>query len=183
MTVNDLLREQLTFHWDHQVRPRLDGLTDAEYLWEPVPGAWNLRPGTDPDHPTTIDFVDPQPDPPPVTTIAWRLAHVVVGVLAARNASHFGGAPADYRTFPYATTAAGALDQLDREYAAWTVGVTALGEEGLERPVGAAEGPWSDRSYATLVLHVNREVVHHLAEVCLLRDLHAHQPTTGRTRG
>jgi hypothetical protein len=38
------LLEQLTFHWDHQARPRLDGLTDEEYFWEPVPGAWNIRP-------------------------------------------------------------------------------------------------------------------------------------------
>ena len=32
-----LLRDQLTWHWDAQLRPRLDGLTDEEYLWEPVP--------------------------------------------------------------------------------------------------------------------------------------------------
>jgi hypothetical protein len=39
-----LLNEQLTFHWTNQLRPRLDGLTDEEYLWEPAPGAWSLRP-------------------------------------------------------------------------------------------------------------------------------------------
>jgi len=33
------LVDQLTFHWQHQVRARLDGLTDDEYLWEPVAGA------------------------------------------------------------------------------------------------------------------------------------------------
>jgi len=27
------LLEQLTFHWEHQARPRLDGLGDEEYLW------------------------------------------------------------------------------------------------------------------------------------------------------
>ena len=27
---------------------------------------------------------------------------------------------------------------------------------------------------AALVLHINRELIHHLAEVCLLRDLHLH---------
>jgi hypothetical protein len=25
---------------------RLDGLTDQEYFWEPVPGCWSLRQGT-----------------------------------------------------------------------------------------------------------------------------------------
>ncbi|CAN5416837.1 hypothetical protein BH18ACT1_BH18ACT1_02660 [soil metagenome] len=38
------LLEQLTFHWDHQVRPGLEGLTDEEYLWEPAPRAWSIRP-------------------------------------------------------------------------------------------------------------------------------------------
>lgn len=171
---NALLRDQLTFHWDHQVRPRLEGMSDEEYLWEPVAGCWNLHPATS-TTPTTIDFAYPPPDPEPVTTIAWRLAHVVVGVLAMRNASHFGRAATDYETYPYATTATGALAQLDEEYAAWSAGVASLGEERLWQPVGPAEGPFAEASYATLVLHINREVIHHLAEVCLLRDLHAHR--------
>ncbi|MDO9455831.1 DinB family protein [Nocardioides sp.] len=179
--LNALLREQLTHHWDGQVRPRLEGLTDAEYLWEPVDDAWNVHPGTDADHPTTIDFTFPEPDPPPVTTIAWRLAHVVVGILAMRNAAHFGREATDYQSFPYAATAAGALAQLDEEYAGWLAGVESLGEEGLQRAVGEAEGEHAEASYATLVLHINREVIHHLAEVCLLRDLYArYQEETAR---
>ena len=39
-----MLLEQLTWHWDVQARPRLEGLTDQEYFWEPAPGAWNIRP-------------------------------------------------------------------------------------------------------------------------------------------
>ena len=35
--------EQLTFHWNVHVRPRLDGLTDDEYFWEPVPHCWSIR--------------------------------------------------------------------------------------------------------------------------------------------
>ena len=50
-------------------------------------------------------------------------------------------------------------------------GVPSLDEAGLARPVGPAEGPWQDRSYAALVLHINREVIHHGAEVALLRNL------------
>ena len=38
-----LIVAQLEFYWDVHLRPRLDGLTDAEYLWEPVEGCWNLR--------------------------------------------------------------------------------------------------------------------------------------------
>jgi hypothetical protein len=57
-------------------------------------------------------------------------------------------------------------------YAAWTAGVRGLGEEGLRRPCGPAEGDWAQAPMATLVLHVNREVLHHGAEIALLRDLY-----------
>ena len=176
-----LLVDQLGFHWDRQLRPRLDGLTDEEYLWEPVPG-WSVRPrgqgtaqieGGRGDW--TIDWAFPQPDPAPVTTIAWRIGHLVVGVLAMRNASHFGGPPADYFSWNYAGTAKEALAQLDEEYARWVAGVRSLGAEGLARPCGPAEGPWAQAPLAALVLHINREVIHHGAEIALLRDLYAHR--------
>lgn len=196
---NPLLRDQLDWHWKNQLRGRLDGLTDAEYFWEPVPGCWNVRPrgtGTAPvqagSGAMTIDFAFPPPDPAPLTTIAWRLGHVIVGVLAMRNAAHFGR-PAradalgreqqvDYQSFEYAPTAALALAQLDAEYTTWTAGVEALGEADLLRPCGPAEGPWADQPMAALVLHIHREVIHHLAEVCLLRDLYAHMRADAATR-
>ncbi|MFG1955305.1 DinB family protein [Micromonospora sp. NPDC048830] len=178
-TWNPVLRDQLAWHWANQLRERLDGLTDDEYFWEPAPGCWSVRPrgtGTAPvqagSGAMTIDFAMPQPDPPPFTTIAWRLGHVIVGVLAVRNAAHFGRAPTDYQSFEYAPTAGAALTQLDAEYATWLAGVESLGEAGLARPCGEAEGPYAERPLAALVLHINRELIHHLAEVCLLRDLH-----------
>jgi hypothetical protein len=179
LTWNSQLRDQLDWHWTHQLRARLDGLTDGEYFWEPEPGCWNVRPrgtGTAPvqagSGAMTIDFAMPEPDPPPFTTIAWRLGHVIVGVLAMRSASHFGREPVDYQSFAYAETAAEALAQLDAEYATWQAGVESLGESGLARPCGDAEGPYAVLPMAALVLHINREVIHHLAEVCLIRDLH-----------
>jgi hypothetical protein len=95
-------------------------------------------------------------------------------VQAVRNAAYFGRAPTDYQSFEYAPAAAAALAQLDAEYATWLAGVEPLGETGLARPCGEAEGPHAERPLAALVLHINRELIHHLAEVCLLRDLHLH---------
>ena len=40
------------------------------------------------------------------------------------------------------------------------------------RPVGPAEGAFTEYPFATLVLHINREVIHHGAEISLLRDLY-----------
>jgi hypothetical protein len=179
---NHLLADQLDFHWRHQLRPRLAGLSDEEYFWEPVTGAWSVRPrGTSTaamqggSGPFTIEFAFPEPEPAPVTTIAWRLGHLIVGVLGARNAAHFDGPPCDYMTWDYAGTATAALDQLDSTYAAWTAGVRGLGEAGLAEPCGPAEGEWSEHPMAELVLHINREVIHHGAEIALLRDLYAHR--------
>jgi hypothetical protein len=178
---NPLLLDQLEHHWTHALRPRLQGLTDDEYFWEPAPDAWSVRPRGTSRAPTQmgagdlrIDFADPQPDPAPLTTVAWRIGHVIVGCLAARSASHFGRAPADYESWTYAGTASGALRQLDEEYAVWRDGVVALGEEGLARPCGPAEGPFAEYPMAALVLHIHRELIHHGAEICLLRDLYLH---------
>jgi hypothetical protein len=38
MDWTDMLLDQLTYDWDDKARPRLVGLTDDEYLWEPVAG-------------------------------------------------------------------------------------------------------------------------------------------------
>ena len=182
LTWNTLLRDQIDWHWTHQLRDRLDGLTDDEYLWEPAPGSWSVRPrgtGTAPvqagSGTMTIDFAVPVTDTAPFTTIAWRLGHVIVGVLAVRNASHFGRAATDYQSFEYAPTAAAALAQLDEEYATWLAGVESLGEAGLARPCGDAEGPYAELPLAALVLHINRELIHHGAEILLLRDLFGHR--------
>ncbi len=179
---NDQLTEQLDWHWQHQLRGRLSGLGDDEYFWQPVGNAWSVRPrgtGTAPvragSGDWTIDFAFPEPSPAPVTTIAWRLGHIIVGVLGARNASHFGAPAVDYESFDYAGSADEALAQVDAQYAAWLAGVRSLGEDGLTRPCGPAEGPFAELPMAALVLHINREVIHHGAEIAMLRDLYANR--------
>lgn len=183
---NFALHEQLDWHWRQHLRPRLDGLTDEEYRWEPVAGCWNVRPRGEGTAPMavgsggfTIDFALPEPDPAPVTTIAWRMAHIIVGVFGQRAASHFGGPAMEYDTFSYARTAHEALAQLDETYRRWSDGVRGLGTDGLARPCGPAEGPYAESPLSALVLHINREAIHHGAELCLLRDLYAHRPLTG----
>jgi hypothetical protein len=176
------LVEQLDWHWQEQLQPRLEGLTDAEYLWRPTSDTWSIHPRGDGATPIqggsgdfTIDFAHPEPDPAPVTTIAWRLGHVIVGVLAARVAGHFGGPAADYMSWDYAGTADRALTQLDEAYAGWTDGARSLDDDALRQPCGPAEGPWADHPMSDLVLHINREVIHHGAEIALLRDLYVHR--------
>ena len=148
LDITRLLTDQLQWHWDNQARPRLEGLTDDEY---------------------------PEPVPAPVTTIAWRIGHLLVGVLGTRNAAHFGGPAVSYEDFDYPGTAAEALDLLDEYYRTWIRSVSGLDEAALAAPVGEAEGDRAQAPMAELVLHINREMIHHLAEVALLRDLYAHR--------
>lgn len=180
---NHEVHDQLDWLWREHLRPRFDGLTDAEYFWEPVPGCWSVRPRAESSAPMAmgagelvIEFAVPEPTPAPVTTIAWRLGHIIVGVLAQRVHSHFGGPKADYDGFEYASTAKDALAQLDDAYAAWSAGVRGLSADDMATPCGPAEGPYAEYPMAALVLHINREVIHHGAEVSLLRDLYRAWP-------
>jgi len=176
---NKELADQLDWQWQENLRPRMSGLTDDEYFWEPVPKCWSVRKRGTSQAPIAagtgdfvIEYAYPAPDVPPVTTIAWRLGHITVGVFGERNASHFGGPPASYRTSSYAGTASEALDRLDDAYATWIKGVRGLGMDGLAQPCGPAEEPFDDYPLAALVLHINREAIHHGAEISLLRDLY-----------
>ena len=54
----------------------------------------------------------------------------------------------------------------------------ALDADGLARPCGPAEGPFAEYPMAALVLHINREALHHGAEIALLLDLYT-APTGG----
>jgi hypothetical protein len=187
------LADQLDWHWCNQLRPRLDGLTDDEYRWEPVPGMWSIRPRGTSTAPIavgsgdfTLDYAFPAPDPAPVTTIAWRMFHVIIGCFALRAESHFGGPHVDFADYDYPGDAATALARLDAAYELWITGVRGLGPDDLRRPCGPAEDPYGDSPMAGLVVHINREVIHHGAEIALLRDLYRWRrtedvPTTAKS--
>ncbi|MFD7072531.1 DinB family protein [Streptomyces sp. NPDC059913] len=179
MTRSEQLADQLDWYWRTNLRPRLDGLTDEEYFWEPVGGCWTIRPrGTstalvrEGSGEWTMDSASPAPVPAPVTTIAWRLAHVIVSCLGYRVGWYFGGQDVGSQTFAYAGTADEALEQLDEMYGRWNAGVRELTDAELDHPptVGPERFPMENR-----VLHVNRELIHHGAEISLLRDLYRWQ--------
>lgn len=184
----DLVLDQLVFYWEAHLWPRLRGLSDEEYLWEPATGAWSLREGS--DGVVQIETLVPEPPVPPVTTIAWRLAHVGRDVLGKRARAVFEGSPThagreptadgldvvdmfDERHWPepLPLTAAGGLALLEHGYTLWREGLEQLDDAALLRPLGPVGGPYAQDSLAALALHVNRETMAHGAEICLLRDL------------
>lgn len=172
LTWNRELVDQLDWHWTNHARPRLAGLTDAELHWEPVAGCWGIRP--DGAGGFTFDYAEPEPEPAPVTTIGWRLGHIAGPIFGFRSHNHFGNGYS-METIELPGTAAGMLALVDEVYDHWITGARALGADGLSRPCGPAEGPWGDAPMAALILHINREAIHHMAEVALLRDLYLHK--------
>jgi hypothetical protein len=169
--------DQLGWHWTGQLRPRLEGLTDEEYLWEPVDGMWSVRP--DENGQTIYELADPVPDPPPLTTIAWRMVHIGVGCFAIRVNAFFGDNPDhadmfDPRHIPaeVPATAADGLEFLRHWYGRWRDSIRGLDKDELWSPLGPKGAYFADDPMLGLITHINREVMHHGAEICLLRDLY-----------
>jgi len=161
------------FAWA-RTRRRLDGLPDEELLWEPVAGCWSIRP--DADGEPRPDWA-PMPDTPLVTTLAWRLWHLATCYGAARNARWLGvERPASddetARTAPRLTADA-ALAGLEDAHRWWEAVLAAVPEEQLGDRLGPVAGPYADSTKAGFVLHQLDEMIHHGAEVGLLRDLYA----------
>jgi hypothetical protein len=160
--------------------PREGGrLTDAEYLWEPAPGAWSVRPRGE-----TVtrrayglgDWVidnDDDQDPAPVTTIAWRIGHLHAS-FAGRWEWTFG----ERRRLPgelveFAPTADEALERFWALMARWRESVAAMTPEQLDT-VGFGQYPYGsdpESPFITIVWWTNLELIHHLSEIALLRDL------------
>jgi hypothetical protein len=180
-----LLVSQLEFYWDVHLRPRLDGLTDEEYFWEPVDGCWSVRPDTEGRFSSErVKGVEP-----PLTTIAWRMMHVAIGVFGARASTFFGdgSVPADADMFDprhspasEAGTAAEAVALLEHNYHWWHDGIAGLSYTELTTPLGPRGAMFAEAPMADLIIHLNREAMHHGGEIALLRDLYRATGATSR---
>jgi hypothetical protein len=158
----------LEYVWP-RIRTRLDGLTDDEYRWEPVPGCWSVRPVGDG---WQADQRVPPPEPEPVTTIAWRTWHIGGACLDEYTQRYFGTHALDLGPMEWFGTPGEALDAIDAAWRAFSGAFRALDEAAMARPLGPAFGPFSESNLADVLLHVADELIHHGAETALLRDLY-----------
>jgi hypothetical protein len=143
-----LVRLRLDPFWE-RFRARVDGLTDDELAWRPAPAA-------------------------PELSIVWRMAHLVVVLGEQRNWRWLGREPSGPEVeHVEAATADEALAAVDAAWAAWKALADSLSDEELAQPIGPVGGWFAGEERAALVLHIADELVHHAAEVALLRDLYA----------
>jgi hypothetical protein len=159
-------------------------LTDAEYLWEPVEGCWSVRRRSDGPGVGAAKLIgagewgrDGAPEapwPPPITTIAWRLDHLSETMLG--RADHLAGE----HTFERAAykplgDAAGAIERFRRAVVAWRDAFLAV-DPSEHDGLGLSTYPYGSDPEETLpgmVWWQNQEILHHGAEIGLLRDLFA----------
>jgi hypothetical protein len=158
-------------------------MTDAEYLWEPVDGCWSVRRRVDGPGPGATKLIgagdwgrDGSPDspwPPPFTTIAWRLDHVTETLLG--RASHLGGDRTfDRTTYESRPDAAGAIERFRDAAADWRRSMLGVDESDYDR-TGLSSYPYGSDPEETFLSNVwweNQEILHHGAEIALLRDLY-----------
>jgi hypothetical protein len=169
------------------LRTEIPPMRDEEYQWEPVPGCWSVRRRAGGPGPRATELIGagewgldsawPPPWPPPFTTIAWRLGHL--SSMLALRADHMAGTHSrtddDYVFGGFAAEGIGAFDS---GVLAWREVLTGVTDDAALDEVGRSTYPYGsdpeDRLVDT-IWWVNQEVLHHSAEIALLRDLFREQ--------
>jgi DinB superfamily len=155
-------------------RERLDrrckGLSDAELLWEPAAGSWNLVP--DPSHAGgwTYPYDFAPPDPHPLTTIGWRLVHLTGDNLIYVEHA-FGPGRRTFPDLPVRGTAAEVLADWRASTEPVTAWLASATDTDLLEPRPSHLG--GTKTAGEVMRILLDEQTHHGAEVALLRDLYA----------
>jgi hypothetical protein len=162
----------------------VSAMTDEEYLWEPVPECWSVRRRSHGPGPRATVLAGtgswgrdatpaPHPSPPPFTTIAWRLSHL--SELLTLRADHTAGTHTLTRDdYTISGDAAGAIGALASGATAWRNALLSADDTALDT-VGHSTYPHGsdpDDPFIETVWWVNQELLHHGAEIALIRDLY-----------
>jgi hypothetical protein len=125
-----------------------------------------------------IDYVLPEPDPAPVTTIAWRVVHIAGNNYVYYDHA-FGPATMTFQ-LDVPGSAQAAADWLRESQGPLTDALAGLDDPALQQTRLTNWGePWPTyRIFQTLI----HEQYHHGAEVSLLRDLYRNRSTLGGVR-
>jgi len=164
--------------WDYMIdvlNDRLEGLGDEEYLWEPAPGSWSVRPGPDGMPVPDAEAWDPVGDQvTPPRTLAWSIGHLGAGV----------GERADWLTgshsltaadFVWPLTAAEGVVAMNAGLSAWRDGLGTMTDADLDTIGRSAylQGLDPTLPLIEIVWWVNKELLFHAGEIWLARDLYA----------
>lgn len=163
-----LLAVEMEEAWQ-SLRPRLEGLTDEEFFWQPVPDCWTVRP--DESGRWVVDYAIPNPDPPPFTTIAWRLVHVATCKIMYHEYA-FGPGKLTWDTIEIPHTVADTIALLEEGHARLRTALDGLGDPDLEE---MRLTNWGDSwpTWRIFWAMIGHDLTHG-AEIGCLRDLYRH---------
>ena len=162
-----LLRWQFELTWS-LLDYHLAALTDDDCRWEPADPCWSVRP--DADGRWLPDWVEPEPDPAPATTIGWVSWHIGWwwGETLARATGNTAP-PREEVSWP--GDAASTVSWLRGLRDQWLALLDRCTDDDLAR---VAPFPWQgrdDRTVAHMIGWVNAELMKNTAELGQLRLL------------
>ena len=171
LEVSDVILDSMDRMFD-QLMGRLSGLTNDEFLWEPVDVVWSARRGA--DGRVVIEGAgEREVQPAPVTTIAWRMWHIAIDCLDDYT-RRFDGDPSDAPP-TWTLDADEAIEILRTKWGAYR---SLVSERDWWDQLGPNWEHWSQHCVADMAMHASNELVHHAAEIALLRDLYRASPAT-----
>ncbi|WP_049577652.1 DinB family protein [Streptomyces sp. SBT349] len=162
----DLLRWQFDLTWS-LFEYHLERLRPEDFLWEPGPLCWTVRPGAEGGG-WVPDWADTEPDPIPVPTIGWVSWHI--GWWWGVTLDHARGrAPRERTEVTWPGDGEAAIAWLRGLREEWLTVLDGLTEEELN---ATAPFPWPNdpaHTVAHMVAWVNAELMKNVAEIGQLR--------------
>ncbi|NGN68159.1 DinB family protein [Streptomyces sp. A7024] len=139
---------------------------------EEIAGLWSVTPARVEE---VLAFTGvPEPDETPVTTIAWRLAHLHYQFAGAWEWT-FGDHKQDPKLMvDFSPSAAVTLERFWPTVDRWRESVGQVTDEQLDT-VGFSQYPYGsdpEEPFISALWGNNYELIHHMAEIALLRDLY-----------
>lgn len=164
----DLLRKQLDIAWA-LFEYHLEGLDDADCLWEPAPGSWTVRP--DAAGRWAADWAEPEPDPVPATTIGWISWHIGFWWTTTLGHCFRGGAP-ERAEIAWPGTAEAAIAWLRQLKDDWRASLLPLTDAELDSTERTRTLPWGGEfTLGDVAGWVTVELTKNVAEIGQLRIL------------
>jgi hypothetical protein len=160
------LRWQFELTWKLASQYHLPFLTDDVCLWEPASNSWTVR--RLPNGRWRPDWVEPEPDPPPTTSIGW-LTWLLIwwwsGLLAVVRKEM----PVSRDEMDWPGSAGAAVQRLESLALDWEKFLSELDEGDLDMPVAY---PWQEpRPLRIALAWVNIELMKNIAEIGCIRHL------------
>ncbi|HEY8439164.1 MAG TPA: DinB family protein [Candidatus Limnocylindrales bacterium] len=170
--------------WDYIVEvltDRVKGLTDEEFLWEPAPRTWSVRPNPSGGRNLVEQEVwAPTGDPAPPRTIAWSMGHLGSGV-AMRADWLVGSHSLTNDDFDWPLAADAGIRFMFDGLSAWRNGLATMTDKELDT-VGRSAFPGGldpELPLIDIVWWVTKELTWHAAEIWYVRDQYAARQGAG----